>query len=388
MGDKMDLNKYTGHIVTGLVCAGVTFGACWYFMDYSRRDAIELGKKMEIVNECVKYMEDENYPFADNDPVAAAVQGYISALASDKYTRYKTILNDAVEETVEYVNTAGTAVASGFQIDVADDGNILISEITSGLAADKQGLQVGDVITAIDGVSVAEKGFENIANKMLGKQDTEVTFTVRRDGSEFDMLFKRDHEYINYADFEPMGDVAYVRLSQFEQFAEGQFNEALTSAESYDKMILDLRNNGGGSIDLCVSMASELCGHCKVTKIAYSGKEIVTEMTYDTKFADKKIIVLINDATASSGEIMTATTKQELGVTLVGTNTRGKGVYQNVQRLSNGDELRYTAGSYTVGDWECYHGVGIAPDVEVEMDPSLIGTDEDVQLQKALELLN
>lgn len=388
MGDIMDLNKYTGYIATGLVCAGVTFGACWFVMDYNRRDAIELGEKMKIVNDCMEIMEEANYPFSDNDPVKGAIKGYIDAVANDEYTFYNVIGDDEIAKTIEYVNTAGTAVASGFQIDIADDGNILISEITSGLAADKQGLKVGDVITAIDGASVKEAGFENIANKMLGKQDTEVTFTVRRGDEEFDLLFKRDHEYINMAQFTSMGDVAYIKITYFEQFTAGQFNEALTYSEKYDKMIIDMRDCAGGVTEVCADMAAELCGHCKVVMKTFTGDENVIETSFDSKFRDKEIVFLINEKTASSAEIFAATAKQELGVTLVGANTHGKGIYQMVHELGNGDQFQYTAGTYTVGDWECYQGVGIAPDVEVPMDNSLIGTDDDVQLQKALELLN
>ena len=68
-------------------------------------------------------------------------------------------------------------------------------------------------------------------------------------------------------------------------------------------------------------------------------------------------------------------------------NTFGKGIYQYDETLSNGGVLHYTAGYYTVGDWECYQGTGIAPDIEVPMDSSLIGTDDDVQLKKCLDLL-
>lgn len=387
MGDIMDISKYTGHIATGLVCAGVTFGACWFVMDYSRRDVIDLGEKMKVVDECVDYMEKANYPFADNDPVEGAIQGYVSALADDKYTSYYEDVSD-VEFMVTYVNTAGTAIASGFQIGAADDGNILMTEIKSGLAADKQGLKVGDVITAIDGVSVKEKGFENIANKMLGKQDTEVTFTVRRENKEFDLLFKRDHIYVNSVYFEVKGDVGIIDIDGIEQMAEGQLDEAIKGTESCSKLIIDLRNNPGGDVEAAAYMAAQIGGYCKITCTKNNGETEIIERKMESECADKKAVILFNEKTASSAEIMSAALMQSLDATAVGTNTFGKGIFQENVTLSNGGHLRYTLGTYTVGDWECYHGVGIEPDVEVEMDPSFIGTDDDIQLQKALELLN
>ena len=111
-------------------------------------------------------------------------------------------------------------------------------------------------------------------------------------------------------------------------------------------------------------------------------------MKQEPKLEGKKVVLLVNNNTASSAEIFTAALKQHIEVTIVGENTRGKGVYQIVNLLDNGDQFKYTAGTYTVGDWECYQGVGIAPDVEVPMDRELIGTDDDIQLKKALELLD
>ena len=107
--------------------------------------------------------------------------------------------------------------------------------------------------------------------------------------------------------------------------------------------------------------------------------------TNDEILYDVPIAVLINENTASAAEILTALLKQYGDATLVGMNTFGKGVYQN-KGIFYGNSVRYTEGYYTVGDWEDYHGKGIKPDVEIDMDSDYIGTDKDIQLEKALEL--
>jgi len=101
------------------------------------------------------------------------------------------------------------------------------------------------------------------------------------------------------------------------------------------------------------------------------------------------MVVITNEKTMSAAEILTALLKQYgEDVKLVGTKTYGKGIFQKEKELSNGGILRYTAGYITVGDWECYQGKGIEPDYEVEMDSSSIGSDDDIQLKKALKLLS
>lgn len=381
------MKKYTGYIATGLVCAGVTFGACWFTMDYNRRDTIELGEKLLAAKECEDILRENDYPLADNDTAAGAISGYVSAIANDKYTYYYED-DDDITYMVKYVNTAGTAIASGFQIDISDDGNILLTEIVPSLAADNQGLRTGDVITAINGDSVSETGFENIANKMLGKEGTEVTFTVRRDGKEFDLDFVRSNVYLNEVTYEIVGDVGIIDIDSFSQLGKGQLDQAIIGTEKCDKLIIDLRNDPGGDIAAAVDMGAEIAGHCECTLDYFTGEKKVYDVSLRGRCNDKKIIVLINEKTASSAEILTASLIDELGVTTVGVTTRGKGIFQEEADLSNGGHLHYTVGKFTVGNRENWQDIGISPDIEVEMDSILVGTDLDIQLQKALELLN
>ena len=384
----MDKNKITGYVAAGLGCAAITFGVCWYAMDYSRRDVIELGEKMSVVNECERVMTEADYPFSDNSPIESAINGYVSGLASDKFTYYVKPSDDAVQEMTGYVNTSGTAEASGFAIDVAEDGNILLADVKAGLAADKQGLKKGDIITAIDGTSVSETGYENIANKMLGKQDTCVTFTVRRGDEEFDVEFVRDHIYKNYIDHDIRRGVGIITIKSVDQMGGGQFDQSVVALAECSKIVIDLRNNPGGDGGVSMDWAARLCGQAQVTKYYYTGKKEELSLEGKKDFEDKKIVILVNENTASAAEIFCANVAQNLDVKIVGTKTFGKGVFQNYADLSNGGQLCYVAGWFTVGDWECWQDTGITPDVEVEMDSSLIGTDDDIQLKKALELLD
>ncbi|MCQ2490372.1 MAG: S41 family peptidase [Ruminococcus sp.] len=385
----MKNNDISSKIAVAIIAAALGAGAMYGGLYLSSPEMFKYSKQTKAIADCEKILAEKGDP--DFDKKAAEdgmINGYLHE-GGDKYTTYYDIASGGseTEYMTSYVNTSGTAEASGFQIDIADDGNILITEVTSGLAAYKQGIREMDVIIAIDGVSVSETKYENIANKLLGKQDTKVTLTVRRDGKEFDIEFIRDHVYKNYVEHEIEQEFGILKINKFSQYGGGQYDQSVKALTDCKKIIIDLRNNPGGDGEVSMEWAARIGGEAQVTKNYYTGKteELSTEGNGD--FADKKIVLLVNEHTASAAEIFCANIVQNLDAVMVGANTFGKGVFQNYADLSDGGQLCYVAGSFTVGDWENWHGVGIAPDVEVKMDGSLIGTNDDVQLKKALELL-
>ena len=338
------------------------------------------------LNECVNIIKEEAIGTIDEDE---AINGYLMA-SVDKYTHLVHDLDEDEDRGMtKYVNKSGTAAASGFQICLADDGNILLTKVDENKAAYKSGLRALDLIVKIGDKEVAKEGYENIANKLLGKQDTEVQLVVRRNGEEHSITFKRDNMYIRDVEWEKIGDIGYIKILKYSNMTEGYMDKAIEELDGCKGYIIDVRQNGGGDIDACIGALKHFAPGVKVGLVA---EKIESEEKYVTKEAptiDTPVAVLIDSGTASSSEIITGAIKQFNSKTeLVGTNTKGKGVYQKIKKLQTGDYLAYTAGKFYVGDWECWQGVGIAPDVEVEMDPALIGTDKDIQLKKALELLD
>lgn len=345
------------------------------------------GGENAIIKECREIIAEKGNPdFDDKSAENGMINGYLNG-GGDKYTYYYEYVNaDRVQEQTNYVNSSGTAKASGFQVDISQDGNILLTEVTAGLAADKQGLKVGDIITHINGVSISEKGYENYANKILGKQDTEVTLTVNRDGEISDVLFKRDNMFIREIEWEMLGDIAYLKTSRFYMQSAMDISTAMEEVGDSDKFIIDLRNNGGGWNEYMIQVLDHFVDSGEFVMHSYDGSEEVYSTTDGA--VDAPVVVLVNENTASAAEIFTSMCMQfGRNVTVVGANTFGKGIFQREETLSNGGKLHYTAGYFTVGDWECWHEIGIAPDITVEMDTSLINTDDDIQLEKALELL-
>ncbi|MDE7105031.1 MAG: PDZ domain-containing protein [Ruminococcus sp.] len=382
------MKNIKNYILTAVFSAGVAGLATYCGFYLVNKDKLETGEKFSIIKECRDILAEKGSgEFNDEDAVIGAINGYLQS-GGDKYTYYYQFYNvDPVEDNKNYINTSGTALASGFQVDVSADGNILLTDITPNLSADKQGLKKGDIITHIDGVSISEKGFENYANKILGKQDTETELTVNRDGEIFNMIFKRDNDLLRDVKWEMRGNVAYITISAFGMLSAGNMSTAMDEVGDADKFIIDLRNNPGGQNEYMIQAVDYFVDEGNVNY--YKNNDVETDVDYtNSGSVDAPVIVLINENTASAAEIFTALCKQfGKNVTLVGTNTFGKGIFQEEADLSDGGKLHYTSGYFTVGDWECWQGKGISPDITVEMDGSLIGTDEDIQLKKAFELL-
>lgn len=159
-----------------------------------------------------------------------------------------------------------------------------------------------------------------------------------------------------------------------------------------DGFIIDLRQNIGGMTDYAVNILNNFLSPVDnlVTSYYYDGTSKIRNISGNSKKTSADVVILVNEKTTSAGEIFTSAMKQfyDGNVTIIGTRTRGKGTFQEFMYLSDNEQVKYTAGKYTVGNWQCYDGVGISPDIELSMNyqPEIICTDDDIQFQSALDL--
>lgn len=185
------------------------------------------------------------------------------------------------------------------------------------------------------------------------------------------------------------GNVLYVKINGFVWGTNLSFgsktDELMPKARA---VIIDLRGNLGGDITEAQNISDRFLKTGVIHCFIDNADDYDFEMGDSGNEIDLPVVILVNGETASASEMMTALFMQNYdNVTVIGTTTYGKGVFQDEKELSNGGILRFTNGYYTVGDWECYQDVGIEPDITLEMDESLIGTLSDTQLKKALEIL-
>lgn len=223
---------------------------------------------------------------------------------------------------------------------------------------------------------------EAVVNGYLSKFDKFTLYQAPGEDEAAETVADVESELMN-------GSVLYVKINSFIWGTNLSFDtktsELLPKASS---IVIDLRNNGGGAIgesqNICDRFLKTGVIHCFID----NADDYDFEMGDSGNEIDLPVVILVNGETASASEMMTALFMQNYdNVTVIGTTTYGKGIFQDEKELSNGGVLRFTNGYYTVGDWECYQDVGIEPDITLEMDESLIGTLSDTQLKKALEIL-
>lgn len=154
--------------------------------------------------------------------------------------------------------------------------------------------------------------------------------------------------------------------------------------------IIDLRENVGGLTNYSINVLGYFIEPQTIGEYHYyNGDRKDLKVSGDKKTNGEKVVILVNENTMSAAEIFIASMKQFYDDTvIVGTKTFGKGTFQEYEPLSDNKQFRYTAGYYTVGNWQCYDGMGISPDIEVSMEynPDIICTDDDIQLQAAYDL--
>ena len=376
---------YKANTIIAMMVAAVAASGLTYLGTAKKGSGKAPGEISSLLEECVDILKEKGVANFDNDE---AINGYLKA-GGDQWAERIASYDLAPDKfTTKDMNASGTLTASGFTIDKSDDGNILVTDVISGMAADKCGLRAGDIITHIDGTSISDEGYSNSARLLLGKQDTTAELTIERSGKAQNITFKRDNDAQLFYDSKVIDNILYVQIEAMAGMVEGYLDQSINDNPDVKGYIIDLRNSIGGETDIGVRCADKFVGANKVVLKSFTGdtETLVTEAKGDE--ITKPVVVLVNGETYSASETLTALLKQGADCTIVGEKTFGKGVFQREETLSDGSRLHYTAGTFTVGDWKNWNGVGISPDVEVEMDSQLIGTDDDIQLKKAIDLLS
>lgn len=358
-------------------------------------DMTQIGYKLSYIQSLIDtyYLFDEEE--MTKDPVEWMYSGYVYAL-EDPYSAYYTAEEfEALEESNE-----GEYCGIGVQVSQNAYTKIMnVVKVFKGTPAEKAGMLPGDILTAVDGKDVVGMDLSIVVSDYIkGEEGTEVTVTVYRETSEeyLDLAMKRAIVQNPTVEYEMLEEnIGYIYLSAFEEVSSEQFKKAVDSLErdGMESMILDLRNNGGGVVSAAKSIADYLLPDGK-TIVSFKGKgvEDSTFKTEDGHQVDVPIAVLVNGESASASEVLTGALKDNEWATVVGTNTFGKGIAQGLFPLPDGSALKLTTAYYYVPSGECIHEIGIAPDVEVELNEELknlveIPKEDDNQLQEAIKTL-
>ena len=306
--------------------------------------------------------------------------------AGDKYTYYMTSA-----EAEEFNKELEGDVGAGIGVEIGErDGLVKVLRTTPDNPARKAGVLAGDIIYKADGEDISGLGVEEIAKKLRGKEGTKVKLTVMRNKEE--KTFELTREIINnvsvYADYKD--DTAIITITRFDsdtgKLAREKAQEAIN--KKVKKVIIDLRNNGGGYVSAAQEVASLWIDSGKLVVAQKSRNSLYNEKTYakgnNPILKNMKTIVLVNGSTASASEIV-AGALQDYGLAkLVGEKTYGKGSVQALDRLSGGEMLRVTVAKWYTPNDKNIDGEGIKPDKEVERTFEQINKEIDPQLEAAL----
>ena len=367
-----------------LVTATVTFmitsiGMYNYFVRLSD-DTETIAKKLEIVKN-----ELEKYYIGDMDTESmteTAIKGYVAGLKDD-YSEYLT--KEEYEELL--ISITGDYVGIGIYMSKDVEGNIIVVSPIVGSPAEEAGLQAGDIITAINGESCSEMDLDTASSKIKGQEGTTVKLEILRENETLNKTVERRTVEIQDSKTEILeGNIGYIQLITFDEGCADNVEQYLLDFQNQgiNSVIIDLRDNTGGVVTEAIDFAELFVKRGDIIMRSYNKADNVTlTKSNNTKPVDMEIVILVNEYSASATEIVTAALKDNEVATIVGTTTYGKGVMQEVMPLFDG-ALKVTTEEFKTPNGNEINGIGIMPDEIVEDN---VDTEEDEQLQKAIEIL-
>ncbi|HEX9747632.1 MAG TPA: S41 family peptidase [Methylomirabilota bacterium] len=313
------------------------------------------------------------------------------------------------------VETSGSFGGLGIEITLRDDVLTVVAPI-EGTPAYRAGIQPGDRILKIEGLTTKDMQLSDAVKRMRGKPGSKITITIVREGwtEPKDFFITREQIRVHSVranQLEP--GIEYVKLRQFQ---EQTANDLETSLDKYVKegkiqgLVLDLRNNPGGLLTSAVEVTEKFLESGKLV-VYTEGRVRNQNMRFSSNakrvFSDFPIVVLVNQGSASASEIVAGALQDWGRAVVIGTQSFGKGSVQTIIPLSDGSGLRLTTAKYFTPKGRSIHGKGITPDIIVEVPkpaPAAAGADapvptppvsetpqeqlkRDPQLQRALDLL-
>ena len=335
-----------------------------------------------------KYIDEADVTAMEDAAAAAMVKA-----TGDKWSYY--IPADEYEAYRERM--ANAYVGVGITIQAAEEGGFLIVGVTPGGPAEEAGLQVEDIVVAVEGQDVRAFTTTEVRDVVKGKEGTFVSMTVLRQGAEVTLSVERRQVQTPVASGEMLTET--VGLVTIENFDSRCAEETIAHIEALleagaEKLIFDVRNNPGGYASELVKVLDYLLPEGELFRtLRYDGKENVDYS--DEKHLDVPMAVLVNADSYSAAEFFAAALAEYDAAVVVGEQTTGKGNFQQTYQLSDGSAVALSVGKYFTPKGVSLADTGVTPDILLPMDTEMalqlyydrLDPMEDIQIQAALEAL-
>ncbi|MBQ7131881.1 MAG: PDZ domain-containing protein [Oscillospiraceae bacterium] len=385
-------------ISIAFITAAITMILTWYLSQQNFNSKIT-----NLKERAEKYSQLENFDtivrsnfngtIDETALLDAIFNGYVSGL-DDRYARYYT----AEEYQSRLLEDSGELFGIGVTVSQDESGYIRIVGVNEDSPAKSSGIEIGDLIIAVGGNDVLETGYSaSIDSIAKGEEGSEIELLINRGGDELTITVTRRTMEITSVTGQMLdGNIAYIKIDSFNEKTGTQFSQVLYKLlnDGAERIIFDVRNNGGGLVSAVDEVLEDILPKGEVAFATYNDGEQVSIVTMEN---DNQItipmVVLVNNSTASGGELFAQSLRDFASVPLVGVTTYGKGVMQTTYELEGGGAVTITVATYQTTKTDCYDGIGIAPDFEVELSEEAqsyiegVDVENDFQLIKAIEVV-
>ena len=376
-------------IILLAICIFSTLTGC--LVGYKLLTNKTLSKNYSLVDEDLEHFINEyneikkNYygTFDSKKILSNALSAVVNSLG-DKYSGEI----DLDSNTTDSIKLRGVYTGVGIEIYNDEKLNIIVNSVFKGSPADTSGIKKGDIITKINGENVTGTLTTNLVSKIKSLNNNVFTLEILRDGKYINISTKSDTIELKSATYKVLEQnnkkIGYINISIFANNTAKQFKEALSKLEDekIEGLIVDVRDNPGGYLETAIEISDLLLNKDKVIYKTNDGDKIEATYSKGKKDYDNKIVILINNGSASASELLTLSLKENLNAYTVGVTSYGKGTVQEVKKYNN-IQYKYTTKLWLSPSGKSINETGIIPDLEVKPD-----NNGDNQLQSALKQFN
>ncbi|OHA70480.1 MAG: hypothetical protein A3F15_01065 [Candidatus Wildermuthbacteria bacterium RIFCSPHIGHO2_12_FULL_40_12] len=325
--------------------------------------------------------------------IYGAIEGMVKSL-EDPYTIFL-----SPEETKKFKeDISGRFEGIGIEIGKKDEQLQVIAPL-EGTPAKTAGLKAGDKILQIDDTPTIDLSIDEAVNLIRGPKGTKVVLTIFREGLKAPKEVEITRDVIEIPsmswelkDISENDKIAYIKIYQFSEKAGFDFAVAVREIlnSPANKIVLDLRNNPGGYLEISQEIAGWFLEQGNTVVIEdFGGKQDqrVYQSQGNSRLLQYPMTIIINEGTASASEILAGALRDNRGIKIIGEKSYGKGSIQELEELKGGSVLKITVAKWLTPNGELITGKGLEPDIKIEVSPEDLNGESDPQLDKAIEIL-